>query len=383
MHCKPVWLYQLHNIPFKPDMQVKQTKGNYLRAGSLLFLILAIFIFQFSLAHSEGFLVFYIRNIFTPLQQLRSYLFNRLPFSAGDGLYLLLALLLLLILTRLVYFLFTFRKNLQDLKTEFLRFLLFPAIVYFLFLLFWGGNYARKPLSAHWDLSTLKWDSTALISLNEELVQQMNDIQGQAITYTNLKNTNKLANALFHRRFADKIALLKVKPTSLGYMLNYLGIQGYYNPLSGEAQFNRFIPPFMHPFVVSHEMAHQAGIAAEDDANLLAYVIGSESDIPAFRYSAYFNVFLYAYSDLKAKDSVMAHHIYDKLNMQSKNDMDTLREMNKRYRSSFRRFTSSLYDEYLRIHGQKDGINTYNDVVRWVYYKNHSPQKKADLEVCP
>jgi hypothetical protein len=364
-------------------MQVKQAKGIYLRTGFLLFLILAIILFQFSLSHSEAFLVFYIRNIFRPLQQFRSFLFNGLPFSMGDVVYLLLALLLLLITTRLVYFIFTFRKNLTDLKTEFLRFLLFPSLIYLLFLLFWGGNYARKPLSANWDLSTLKWDTAALISLNEDLVQKMNEIQVRAVSYTNLKNTNLQANKLFHQRFADKIASLKVKPTSLGYMLNYLGIQGYYNPLSGEAQFNRFIPLFMHPFVVSHEMAHQAGIAAEDDANLLAYVIGSESNIPAFRYSAYFNLFLYAYSDLKSKDSVIAHHIYDKLNLQSKNDMDTLREMNKRYRSSFRRFTSSMYDEYLRIHGQREGINTYNDVTRWVYFKDHSAQKKADLEVCP
>ena len=365
-------------------MQVKQARGIYLRTGILLLSILAIILFQFSLSHSEGFLTFYIRYIFQPAQQIRSYLFNSLPFSIGDVLYLLLAFLLLLITVRLLYFIFTFRKNLPDLKTEFLRFLLFPSVTYLLFLLFWGGNYARKPLSAKWDLHTLRWDTAALISMNEELVKKMNEIQSQAtISYSNLKSVNRQANQLFQQRFAHKIAQLKVKPTSLGYMLNYLGIQGYYNPLSGEAQFNRFIPPFMHPFVVSHEMAHQAGIAAEDDANLLAYVIGSESNIPAFRYSAYFNLFLYAYSDLKSTDSVVAHHIYDKLNLQSKNDMDTLREMNKRYRSSFRRFTSSLYDDYLRIHGQREGINTYNDVTRWVYFLYHDPKKRADLEICP
>lgn len=383
MHDKASRLYHLRNITPGPSMQIKRAKGIYLRTGFLLFLILAIVVFQFSLSHSESFLVFYIRNIFRPLQQFRSYLFNGLSFSVGDVLYLLVALLLLLIITRLLYFLFTFRKNLTDLKTEFLRFLLFPCVIYLVFLLFWGGNYSRKPLSAKWDLSTLKWDTAALVSLNEELVQKMNEIQSNTVSYTNLKNTNLQANKLFHQRFAGKIAQLKVKPTSLGYMLNYLGIQGYYNPLSGEAQFNRFIPPFMHPFVVSHEMAHQVGIAAEDDANLLAYVIGSESNIPAFRYSAYFNLFLYAYSDLKSKDSVIAHNIYDKLNIQSKNDMDTLREMNKKYRSSFRRISSSMYDEYLRIHGQRDGINTYNDVTRWVYFLYHGPQKKADLEVCP
>jgi hypothetical protein len=364
-------------------MQIKRSRGTYRRSGALLFLILVIFIFQYSLVHSDRFLTFYIRHIFQPLQRFRSFAFNGVPFSIGDVVYLLLALVLLTILVRLVYFLFTFRKNKQDLKTELLRFCLFPTFIYFLFLLLWGGNYSRKPLSSQWNLSALTWDTAALISLNEELVREMNEMQREKISYTGLAKTNQLANSLFHQHYGDKLAVLKVKPTSLGYMLNYLGIQGYYNPLSGEGQFNRFIPLFMHPFVVSHEMAHQAGIAAEDDANLLAYVIGSESNIPAFRYSACFNVFLYAYSDLKAKDSVTALQIYDKLNMQSRNDMDTLRAMNIRYRSRFRRISSSMYDEYLRIHGQRDGINTYNDVTRQVYFKKHSPQTKTELDVCP
>jgi hypothetical protein len=139
----------------------------------------------------------------------------------------------------------------------------------------------------------------------------------------------------------------------------------------------------MHPFVISHEMAHQAGIAAEDDANLLAYVIGSESNISAFRYSAYFNIFIYAYSDLKEKDSLEAKNVYALLNQQSKNDIDTLKAMNRKYRSKFRKFTNSMYDEYLKMHGQQDGINTYSDVSRWVYFREYGAQKKADLEVCP
>jgi len=364
-------------------MSVKQSKGVVIRAAALIILIVLIVSMQTALQHYSGFLHFYIRNIFTPLQQLRSYAFNALSFSLGDIVYLLLLLLLLLITIRLIYFLCTIRKNGYDFKVELLRFLLFPAIVYFLFLLLWGGNYSRQRLSANWDLESLQWDKTALITLNNELVQKMNLEQKTPIVYTNLEGTNKIANALYHACYGDKIAQLKVKPTSLGYMLNYIGVQGYYNPLSGEAQFNRFIPPFMHPFVVSHEMAHQTGIAAEDDANLLAYVLGSESNIAEFRYSAYFNIFIYAYADLKERDSVAAKNVYALLNQQSRNDMDTLRAMNRRYRSSFRRFTNSMYDEYLKLHGQQEGLNTYSDVTRWVYFREHSTQKKADLKVCP
>lgn len=358
-------------------------KRIYLRSGLIIFLLLLILIGQYSLHHNESFLVFYIRYIFLPLQEWRSALLNKLPLSVGDVLYLLLALLLLLILTRVFYFLLHFKKNKRDLLIEVLRLIELPLFVYFVFLLFWGGNYARKPLSAGWNLKELTWDATALIDLNETLVAQMNKERSVPVAYSSLEATNKAADLLYHQRFGDQLPGLKVKPTSLGYMLNYLGIQGYYNPISGEGQFNRFIPPFMHPFVICHEMAHQAGIAAEDDANLLAYVIGAESNIPAFRYSAYFNLFLYAYSDLQVRDSTAARRIFSSLNQQSKNDLDTLRAMNRRYRSKLRGFSTSLYDEYLRLHGQREGINTYSDVTRWVYFREHVPEKKADLKVCP
>lgn len=358
-------------------------KRVYFRVGAIVFLLLIITIFQYALQHSEGFLVFYIRSVFLPVQSWRSSLLNKVPLSVGDIIYLLLALLLLLILLRTIYFLCTIRKNRRELLIETLRLVTLPLAVYFLFLVFWGGNYARKPLSSRWDLSTMRWDKAALDSLTRTLVTRMNLEQEQVLHYADLERNNDIADSLYRSHFGRQLPRLKVKPTSLGYMLNYLGIQGYYNPLSGEGQFNRFIPAFMHPFVICHEMAHQAGIAAEDDANLLAYVIGSESGIPAFRYSAYFNLFLYAYSDLKARDTTAARLAFEALNQQSRNDLDTLRSMQRRYRSSFRKFSTSLYDEYLKLHGQQDGIHTYSDVTRWVYYLDHTGTKKADLVVCP
>lgn len=358
-------------------------KRIHLRSGLIACLLLLIIVIQYSLSRSEAFLVFYIRHIFQPLQHFRSFLLNHLPFSAGDILYLLLALVVLLLLIRIIYFLVTFRRNKQDLLSEVQRLVLVSLSVYFAFLLFWGGNYARKPLSSSWNIAQMTWDKSALIMLNEDLVTHMNQEQEHPLRYPSLAMVNTMANKLYHARFGDALAVLQVKPTSLGYMLNYIGVQGYYNPLSGEAHFNRFIPPFMHPFVVSHEMAHQAGIAAEDDANLLAYIVGSESNLAAFRYSAFFNLFIYAYSDLKSRDSVAAAGVFARLNQQSKNDLDTLRAMNRRYRSSFRRITSSMYDEYLKMHGQRDGINTYNDVTRWVYFRQQMGTKKADIAVCP
>ncbi|RYE24015.1 MAG: DUF3810 family protein [Sphingobacteriales bacterium] len=159
-----------------------------------------------------------------------------------------------------------------------------------------------------------------------------------------------------------KLQGLNTKASIFGYLMQHLAIQGYYNPFTGEAQVNRFLPPFMLPFVVTHEMAHQAGVAAEDDANLLAYAVGVEARDDAFNYSAYFNIWLYTNSRLRAVDSTLANKFKASLNPLSQSHIDTLRAIRRRYRGEISEYSSQLYDEYLKLHNQKDGIMSYNKV---------------------
>jgi hypothetical protein len=155
---------------------------------------------------------------------------------------------------------------------------------------------------------------------------------------------------------------LSAKPSVFGFWMQHLGIQGYYNPFTGEAQVNRFLPSFMLPYVITHEMAHQSGIAGEEDANLLAYVVSAQAQDPAFRYSAYFNLWLYTHARLRMADSVKADLLKDQLNSITLGHLDTLREIRRRYRSDFSEYSGELYDSYLKMHNQKDGIRSYNRV---------------------
>lgn len=354
-----------------------------IRIVIIALLLIVIITLHLALAYSRRFLDFYIGYIYLPLQSLRSYLLNKTDISIGDMIYLLLGLFFLLLLLRSVYYAFTYRKNKADLKVELLRLLTFPLAVYLLFLVLWGGNYLRPALSDRWDMNGFNWNKKTLIRLNELLLARLNEESKDVIFFPEDESLNLYLNTAYHDRLCDMLPQLKIKATSLGYMLNYLGIQGYYNPLSGEGQFNRFIPDFMHPFVIAHEMAHQAGIAAEDDANLLAYIICSESDVLPIRYSAHFNLFLYAFSELKITDKAAAKEIFAQLNQTNKEHMEELRKMSRKYRSSFRKMSNTLYDEYLRMHGQTDGIESYSLVTRWAYFWEYTQKRKADLKVCP
>lgn len=334
----------------------------------LLLLLLLIGGLHYALTRNSAFLQWYMTDAFPWTQKQRSNLLNSFSVSIGDYLYLLLGLFFLLLIVRFVYFSLRFKNSKEDFWPALLLLLNFPAYIYLLFLLLWGGNYARPTLAASWGVDGPNWDSSKLMQLNRSLVKKLNNLRDSAINFADFKVINHQANIYYQEKLGTEDIALKVKHTSLGYLLNYLGINGYYNPLSGEAQFNRFIPKFMHPFVIAHEMAHQTGIAAEDDANLMAYIICAESQDAAFRYSGYFNLFLYAFNDLKTINKNGADVLLLELNARSKQDIQELREMKQKFKSRFRGISLYLYDEYLRWHGQQEGINSYAGVVKWAYY---------------
>lgn len=327
---------------------------------------------------------YYSRLCFLPVQNFKSDLLDFTGISIGDYLYLFLSFFLISRLIRLVYFGITFLKNKTDFFREILSILNFGFTIYLVFLISWGGNYYRPNLAAQWGRNIDKnWNTQSLIRLNHFLVGKLNLLSDTAMQFPNLKELNWEANTLYHQDFGDCLPELKVKVTSIGYMLNYAGVHGYYNPLTGEGQFNHQLPGFMHPFVVTHEMAHQAGIGAEDDANLLAYLVDVRSANPAFQYSGYFNIFLYAYANLREKDSLSSRQIWQSLNKKSQNDYLELRDLYRRYRSIMRGVSNDIYDNYLKWNGQQKGLDSYDLVVRWVYYLEFIAKEKADISICP
>ena len=109
-------------------------------------------------------------------------------------------------------------------------------------------------------------------------------------------------------------------------------------------------------------MAHQAGIAAEGDANLMAYALGTITDDSTFNYSSYLNIWFYANYRLYHRDSVMAKKFESQLNKLTKAHIDTLEQLSIKYQNSMTHYTKELYDDYLKMQNQKEGIRSYSNV---------------------
>jgi hypothetical protein len=331
----------------------------------VLFVLLAIVtIIQYTLPYYPAAVSSYEKYIFHPFQSFRNVLFRFIPFSVGDILYTAGAIYLVYLVGKWIYFLVKYKTHLGRLGHSLLHTIMTVCICYILFFLGWGGNYYKPSLVTFWDINTTVYEQdTSLETFDRYLVNKLNAYAPhyKSASFKEIDNRAKV----YYRDYTDSRTRnhgLDVKPSVFGSAMQYFGIQGYYNPFTGEAQINKSLPAFMMPFVVCHEMAHQSGIAAEDDANLLAYALGVKVPDVLFNYSAYLNLWLYTNARLSTMDTAKARGFRRMLNPLTIAHLDTLKQMRNRFKSEVSVYSGHLYDGYLKLHHQKDGIESYNKV---------------------
>ncbi|HTM65812.1 MAG TPA: DUF3810 domain-containing protein [Flavipsychrobacter sp.] len=351
----------------------------------ILVLVVVLTIIQYALPAHSKVVRFYDNFIFHPFQSIRNIVFSTIPFSVGDILYVLAALALVYVVLKWMFYLIKFRTYKQHLVHSMLQTLIVLGSVYILFILGWGGNYYKPSLTTYWQLDKSHWrkDET-LEEFDKYLIAKLNDY-APGYKPVSFKKIDKEAQ-VYYKEYTDSRTRnygVKVKPSVFGYLMQHLGIQGYYNPWTGEAQVNKFLPAFMLPFVICHEMAHQSGIAAEDDANLLSYAISIVPKDSVFRYSAYFNLWLYTHARLRMFDTIRANELKQTLNTTTLAHLDTLRKIRRRYNSEISDYSGALYDGYLKLHHQKDGIESYNKVAitAWALEQKERKEKVRDTVI--
>lgn len=351
---------------------------------------MVLWLLMFLFAQSAGFMAFYSNKLYPVLQGGRCVIFNIIPFSIGDILYVLGGLWLLLTIINWVYYVRKFGTHKDRLLGSVLNTLNVLLGAYLFFLLFWGGNYYKQPLAKTWKLdigknldkeARIRKNRVNLIAFNRLLAEKLNRGVG---SYTTLSHEYINQRALaYYREFTNcrvKDNGLNIKASLYSPLMLRMGVDGYYNPFTGEGQANMRQPQFIMPFVICHEMAHQAGIAAEGDANLLAYALCTSVPDPTFQYSAWLNLWLYANNRLYRLDSVQAKKFEEMLPALTRRQIDTLEQMYRQYHGAISRTTSDIYDSYLRMQ-QQEGISSYGNVVReaWAWEQKHTQKKELNI----
>ncbi|MCO4291392.1 DUF3810 domain-containing protein [Solitalea sp. MAHUQ-68] len=306
-----------------------------------------------------------------------------LPFSLGDVFY---SIVILLVLLNTIKFVRTLIKTKEKRWTRLLSGLVKAGYLfigaYLIFQICWGFNYFREPLSEQMNISTEKVEKEQLTQLalflakrvNETHLKLTNDSLKQYKSTLSTTDLYEIAKTGYKEYPSFNFKFYSTKTSLYKKLMNYSGIGGYYNPFSGEAQVNTDPPKFSLPFTICHEMAHQSGISAEQEANFVGYLTALKTNNTFFIYSAELEAFMYTAGELGRMDSVARKQCYRSLNKGVKEDIKEYRKFWMSYSSAIEPYFEWYYDWFLKTNNQPKGIRSYNEFVNLLvgYYDQKS-----------
>lgn len=145
--------------------------------------------------------------------------------------------------------------------------------------------------------------------------------------------------------------------------MSYLDFSGFYFPFTGEANLNDESPAAYLPANICHEMAHQQGIATEQECNFVAIMAATSADSAAYRYAGYLMGYVHLSNALYRVDQAAWQTIRDSL-------PDTVRADLRQNSAYWARFdglvntaATKVYDGFLKSNGLADGVQNYGTVV--------------------
>ncbi|RBQ08738.1 DUF3810 domain-containing protein [Pedobacter miscanthi] len=349
---------------------------------SLILVSLAILIYTFGLFPT---LVqkYYSADFYSYISSALRFISSIFPFAIGDIIYVLLIGFVLYKIVRL----FKRRKSLkkQDRITIPLQVLNFFLILYIIFKIVWGLNYSRPSISKELGIGNEKYNVKELVMLGNYFVDKTNALKLKQVNvpaYTINELESKSAAA--YTIMAQKNKLFQyqnpcLKSVLSPWLISKIGIEGYYAPLSGEANMNMSLPDFVKPYVSCHEIGHQLGIAYEDEANLIGYLTASNSPDVNYQYSANYEMLRYILFEIRMKSPEDYKLLRAKLLPQILADFKTEKEFWRKYNGDMFGYMDAAFDRFLKLNNQKKGTDSYQDIVIWLWniYKSESQRSES------
>jgi hypothetical protein len=317
---------------------------------------------------------YYSTGIYPFISRVQRFLFGWIPFSIGDLVYFGVGLWLVFLLVKLIRRLIRREVNKAWLWAALRRVVFVVLLVYVLFNGLWGLNYDRRGIATQLQLNVKPYTTTELARLVSLVCIRLN-------TLDSVEKVSSLKLGPSRTIFAGAIGAYdslagcdprfrystpSIKSSLYGYLNDYLGFGGYYNPFTGEAQVNTTLPDLEQPFTACHEMGHQLGYAKENEANFSGYLAARSSADPAFRFSVYADLYLYAARELYMRDSNLVRPLREHLRPFVRQYFRQVQRFNRKFENPFEPVVRDLYGNYLRANRQPQGLMTYNEVVAWL-----------------
>ena len=259
------------------------------------------------------------------------------------------------------------------------------CMVFNLFVWNFAPGYNAHPLDQKLGLERKPVSAQGLLATADILVEELIAIEGDILftetgasrmPYSYSQMNEKLMQA--YDKACEKYDFIddfhsRVKPVMLSEPMSYTHITGVYTFFTGEANINVNFPDYTIPFTAAHELAHQRGIAREDEANFVAFLVCIESDDAYIRYSGVMNLYEYVVSALYSADKTLYKENYLKQPKTIIGERIAYSEFFEKYReNTAAEISEATNNAYLQSQGTPQGTRSYGMVVDLAvaYYRN-------------
>jgi hypothetical protein len=312
---------------------------------------------------------YYSNGVYTYISSFLRILFGWIPFSVGD----LLIAFLVFIFIRFIFILI--KSRFRNFIPKMIHFTAIISILYFCFYFFWGLNYYREPLAENLNYKQTKYTTEDLVKTTEYVLKELNSLQFKITKNDTIAVNNNYTEEEIYNKSLQGFKNLSiefnqlhytyksVKSSLMSYLQSYNGTSGYLNPLTGEAQVNDRMPKTGYPTTTCHEMAHQIGFAAENEANFIGFLAANYNDDLYFKYASYRMAFSYCMSEIRKRDKEIYNKIWAKTNKGVVKDFNTSYNFWKSYKNPLEPYIKKGYSAYLKANKQSKGTDSYNYVV--------------------
>ena len=317
----------------------------------------------------------YSESVYQTIRRGISAITSLVPFSIAE--FLLYAIVIgvsLLLLTRLVQLILR-RIPFRRLIGTIASILLAGGIVLNLFYVTWGFNYFREPLAARMGLNITTRSVDELEAFVIKTAEEANALretlhEDQNGVFAPEESKGELFSKLpqAYAALSAKHAVFQSDPTRAKQIfwsqgLSWQGISGIYIGLTAEPNVNADQPPLLVFQAAAHEMAHQTGIASENEAELVGYLACVNSSDPNIRYSGLAYALIVAGNALYDADSARYLAVTETYGDAIWRDFTAYNSYWDSFSGEVRESADRRNDAYLKHNSQQSGIKSYGEAV--------------------
>lgn len=343
------------------------------RLGITLLCLLAVALI-YALRVDEGAMLWVYEHVTHPYHLFMSKLCSHFAFSAAELVYAAAILGLAAYLLWCVYRLIRFPEKLWQLYRLVLTLAMAGAVFWAGLSVMWTPCYYAPGFAEQSDvddgpleLEELETVTRWFAALASEYADEVPRDENGACT-TDRDSVLDRAAGVFEGAaelypFLDGEAL-RPKPIHFSRIMSYIDFTGFFFPMTGEANLNMDSPVFLLPSTSQHEIAHQRGVAMEQECNFVAVLSCLESEYADFRYAGAALAYIYLGNALAGADYEAYTEIYYSLSDTVRADFKAQSAYWDEFRdSAAQKASNTVYDSFLKSNGQELGMQSYGACV--------------------